>query len=843
MANFPALKMTAAGRVLQSKAQTGQLLKFTRVALGDGSLVGSADPLTAMVGERQSLSIQAQNTSGDGTSILRVIATNKGVEQGFYMREVGAFAQDPDTGTEVLYSYTNAGAECDFLPAEGGAITWEGVFDLVTVVGNAANVTAVIDDYITIALKSDVEELRPYTLPKGGTAGQLLVKQTNEEGKAGWRDVDLNGLDIRMSSIEEPRVAVANQRTFTLVKTITNGLAVYVGSVDAGGAASKVLQRLPREGWTPLSATQLRLVDPLPAGTPVLFVNNEEAGPGVALNVSLKGPTLVYPGSTNTYTLSDFDSFSVYTQSATVGTLTRSEGTLTLVIASNAVAGTLDLSVKRDNVEITRRIAVGAAAIAAPEILSPVQGATGVTFQPDILSSNFVVYPSGYDAHAQTRWQIATDAAFTALVMDVQGAANLTAISLAAAGIRLDPSKRYYVRAKHVGATLSSAWSTVVAFNTASIYIRKPAITSPADGATGVSSALTLQSDAFSVYGGSDTHSATRWQLSTVADFSTLLVDTGWLESPLTTYKPSGLNQTTQYYARVKYKGLAIGESEWSTGIGFVTANKLLGMYTQLNAGASARYSPTLTEIGGYLYLYGGGVSGGATNELWRYDPVKNEWKQLASGGSARHSHVACGINGKLYIATGYNGTSFIMACYVYDPATNTWASIANNTYSGLSYCAAAAINGKMYVWGGVANGTVFGVLHAYDPLTNAWTKLADSPAVGNGSTAVAIAGKLYVVGKAGNWCYDPATDKWTTIASGPTPRYYAVSGVVGGKMYLFGGTPSSTALNDLWCYDPVANAWSQLPAGATARYYHAGAVCNGIFYIYGPTNDLWGIQ
>ena len=161
MANFPALKMTAAGRVLQAKAQTGQLLKFTRVGLGDGTLVGSLDALGALVSEKQSLSIRKQVAPGDGTSILNVIATNQGVTQGFYMREVGAYAEDPDTGEEILYSYTNAGAECDFLPAAGGAVVWEGLFDLITIVGNAENVTAVINDFITIALKSEVDELRP----------------------------------------------------------------------------------------------------------------------------------------------------------------------------------------------------------------------------------------------------------------------------------------------------------------------------------------------------------------------------------------------------------------------------------------------------------------------------------------------------------------------------------------------------------------------------------------------------------------------------------------------------------------------------------------------------------
>lgn len=144
------------------------------------------------------------------------------------MRELATFAEDPDTGAEVLYSYSNAGAECDFLPAEGAAVVWEGIFDLVTVVGNAENVTAVIDDYITIALKSEVDALKPRLMPSGGTVGQMVRKKSNAEGDVEYFNLALDGLDVRLSSVEEPRTAVANQRVFTLQKTVTNGLAVYI---------------------------------------------------------------------------------------------------------------------------------------------------------------------------------------------------------------------------------------------------------------------------------------------------------------------------------------------------------------------------------------------------------------------------------------------------------------------------------------------------------------------------------------------------------------------------------------------------------------------------------------
>lgn len=865
MANFPALKMTAAGRVLQSKAQTGQLLKFTRIGLGDGEFSGSPDLLAAMVSEKQSLSIQSQKTSGDGTSILRVIATNQGLAQGFYMREVGAYAEDPDTGEEVLYSYTNAGLECDFLPGAGGAVTWEGVFDLITVVGNAANVTAVIDDFITIALKSDVDELRPYILPAGGLAGDLLVKSTNEEGKAGWQNVDLNGLPVRFSSIEEPRIAVANQKTFTLQKTITNGLAVYVGTVDAAGVGSKVVSRLPREAWTPVSATQLKLTDALAAGTPVLFVNNEEAGVGIAVNVSLKGPTLVYPGSTNTYTLSDFDSFSLYTQSATAGTLTRTDGTLTLVIPADAPAGTLDLSVTRDNVAITRRIAIGSAAIATPEIVSPTANSTGVGFQPDLVASAFVVYPAGFDKHVKTRWQVALDAAFTQLVYDAESTTNLTAINLGTVGIRLDPSKQYFTRAKFTGQTLLGAYSVASSFNTAAVYIRRPAITSPLDGAVNVSASVTITGDAFSVYGGADTHIGSRWQLSVTADFSTILDDSGWTATQLTSYKTGNLGHKKRYYVRFKYKGQTLGESDWSVVTGFTTSDQLSGTYTQMTGGSTGKSYFGYALAGRKLYTIDG-LQG--QNTFWEYDFDSGVWKQLVHPGyGSRYGCTMTAVGSKLYVCGGYTGSYQAISysdLWCYDIPTAKWTQLASNGTSGMHGSVMSAIGQKLYLVGGnYGSSLYYDTLRIYDIATNTWSV---GPSMFFGRRAYhaqgVIGGKIYIHGgnTAGNTntteCYDPVTNKWTAKAAAPLTvqqqRHGTSFAVVADKLYVFGGYTGSYLnvwFNDLYVYDASLDTWVTLPSGAVAAE-GGGAVSldEKIFMFAGQSgmytylNSLWAI-
>ena len=258
MANFPGLVLTQAGRNLQAKAQIGAALTFTRVALGDGTST-APDAMSALANELLSLSIQAFEVVGDGTSRMRVIMTNEALQSGFFVRELGVFAEDPDTGEEQLYSYTNAGNQPDFLPAGGGATLVENVFDLYTVVGNAQNVTAKINDYITIATKQDIDVIRPMLLPDEGTTHQLLRKRSNAAGDTEWFD-PLEGVAIQLQSIEERRIAVEGQRTFALGTVTTQGLAVYVNG-----------ERYGRNRWQALGATQMRFTVELNDGDEVLF--------------------------------------------------------------------------------------------------------------------------------------------------------------------------------------------------------------------------------------------------------------------------------------------------------------------------------------------------------------------------------------------------------------------------------------------------------------------------------------------------------------------------------------------------------------------------------------------
>ncbi|MBC3957676.1 Kelch repeat-containing protein [Pseudomonas triticifolii] len=588
------------------------------------------------------------------------------------------------------------------------------------------------------------------------------------------------------------------------------------------------------------------------------------------VSICVDGPVLIYPGSTNTYKITDFHRFSVYKAATNVGTVTVSADTVTLVIPSGAAAGLVTLDVQRDDAKLSIKVPLGSATIQQPTIVSPAPGASGVTFEPTLTISAFTVFPAGFDTHVQTRWQLSRNAAFTDLVFDITSTTQLTSFSISEAGYRLDPSRQYFSRAMQMGSSLSSAWGSA-SFNTAAVYIRRPLIVSPSDGQQKVMPRLTVTTDAFSVSGGTDDHTQSRWQFSMLADFSSGIIDSGWTTTQLNAFTPTtALANGAQYYVRMKKKGRTLGETEWSPAVRFTTSEQLKGIYTQLNGGATLRFEHSAVPINNKMYVYGGYHTQGASayylTDLWVYDVAGNAWAQLTSGFGGRYAHCAAALGGKMYVFGGHGwgngtGSNYLLDLSVYDPATDTWKALATGPAPRRS-ATMVAIGSKLYVYGGY-NTAYLADLWEYDTATNKWKQLTASPNLRSDHTAVVINDCMYVFGGtrgAGYFndvsFYNPATNTWTQLGIGSTQRTEHVAVAIGTKMYVFGGMQASSSndtrfLNDLWVYDVPANTWTQLEAGATRRQHATAVAMSEEMYLFSGTvslggtelNDLWRIS
>ena len=177
MAAFINNDITTAGLIVLAKGVAGQKINYTKIVLGDGYLEEGQTPrtLTGVVSPKATVDITKLKINGDGTVAVGGIFTNGDETEGFYYRELGLYAEDPDPEVgEVLYCYGNCGDLAEWIPPSGGATIVEKTIDIVTAIGTATNVTAYIpaDAYAT---KEDYETYKAIALGAQATAEEALA--------------------------------------------------------------------------------------------------------------------------------------------------------------------------------------------------------------------------------------------------------------------------------------------------------------------------------------------------------------------------------------------------------------------------------------------------------------------------------------------------------------------------------------------------------------------------------------------------------------------------------------------------------------------------------------------
>ncbi len=226
--------------------------------------------------------------------------------------------------------------------------------------------------------------------------------------------------------------------------------------------------------------------------------------------------------------------------------------------------------------------------------------------------------------------------------------------------------------------------------------------------------------------------------------------------------------------------------NQWIWKKGSDTSGKN-GIYGTLRVAAANNrpggrsHAITWTDKSGKLWLFGGsgyeatGSVAANLNDLWRYDPVTNEWTWM-SGATASGQR-------------GNYGTQGVSA--------DTTVPGARNSPTGWTDAA-----GNLWLFGG------------------------------NGFGVTTTAGNMNDL-----WMYNISTNQWVWVNglnginqfanfSGGTPgsRQGAVAWPDGtGNIYMFGGTGfvqsgGANRLGDLWKYNPVANTWSFIKGATTTN-------------------------
>ena len=142
--SFTAPKFTGVGRQLQTRVIAGDTLTFTTIKLGDGTM--TTEPiaaLTDLIHGIITLPVHEVRRNADYADVTGVFQ-NAGLSSGFYWREIGIFAADPDypndRSHDILYCYQNAAELAEYIPSASSAVI-EKIIRVACVVGDAENVT------------------------------------------------------------------------------------------------------------------------------------------------------------------------------------------------------------------------------------------------------------------------------------------------------------------------------------------------------------------------------------------------------------------------------------------------------------------------------------------------------------------------------------------------------------------------------------------------------------------------------------------------------------------------------------------------------------------------------
>lgn len=138
-------RFTDAGKALQLRALDGEEIRFTKIQMGSGTLgETSYKTFNALLEPKVTIPITDISVS-NGYAAIRGYFNNEKLTEGFYYRELGLFAKDPDDDTkEILYCYGNSGERASYI-AEPGSVLIERSIKIIAVVDDAENVSAVIN--------------------------------------------------------------------------------------------------------------------------------------------------------------------------------------------------------------------------------------------------------------------------------------------------------------------------------------------------------------------------------------------------------------------------------------------------------------------------------------------------------------------------------------------------------------------------------------------------------------------------------------------------------------------------------------------------------------------------
>ena len=142
---YPNTRLTNYGRELIARSQaTGKKLQYIKLVTGDGQLDNqNIDTMTSVIAPKLECPFTSNGELvGDGQFRIEFAVSNSSVDNGFFARELGVYANlegESDSAAKLI-AYSNGGNYASYIPSKETPINSK-VFSLDVVIGNSTNVT------------------------------------------------------------------------------------------------------------------------------------------------------------------------------------------------------------------------------------------------------------------------------------------------------------------------------------------------------------------------------------------------------------------------------------------------------------------------------------------------------------------------------------------------------------------------------------------------------------------------------------------------------------------------------------------------------------------------------
>jgi len=243
--------------------------------------------------------------------------------------------------------------------------------------------------------------------------------------------------------------------------------------------------------------------------------------------------------------------------------------------------------------------------------------------------------------------------------------------------------------------------------------------------------------------------------------------------------------------------------------------------------------------LGGAVYVFGGGVVA-SYDHILRVDPATGAAAVVGRLPRPQSDVAVATIGDTAYVVGGYDGTAPLDTIVAWRPGTAAARVVARMPF-GLRYPAVAAVDGRLIIAGGTLADGVSDAILTYDPaLHGAVVQTGVLPRAVTHASAVALGGKVYVVGgrRTANGTrtaaivqIDPATSAATQIGALPHPLSDAAVVASAGRVLVAGGEDAAgTAQRGVLTLTAVAH-WvptHAVSAATTARRAFAVLTSHG---------------